>query len=138
MHTATHLLLKALQEVLGPDVHQRGSNINEERIRFDFSYPEKMTDEQIKKVEDIVNEKITENLPVIKTETTVEEAKKKGAEAQFTTKYGDKVTLYSIGEYSNELCGGPHVKSTGEIGKFKIIKEESSSSGIRRLRAILE
>jgi len=138
MHTATHLLLKALQEVLGPDVHQRGSNINEERIRFDFSYPEKMTDEQIKKVESIVNQKITENLPVVKKETTVEEAKSLGAEAQFIDKYGDKVTLYSIGDFSNELCGGPHVKKTSEIGKFKITKEESSSSGIRRLRAILE
>lgn len=146
MHTATHLLLKALQEVLGKDVHQRGSNINEERIRFDFSYPDKMTDDQIKKIEDIVNKKIGENLPVIKKETTVEEAKKIGAEAQFVNKYGDKVTLYSIGDpstgsgqaYSNELCGGPHVKSTAEIGKFKIIKEESSSAGIRRIRAILE
>lgn len=140
MHTATHLLLKALQEVLGKDVHQRGSNINEERIRFDFSWPDKMTDEQIKEVENIVNQKITENLPVEKKETTVEEAKELGAEAQFLAKYGqhDIITMYSIGEYSNELCGGPHVKSTAEIGKFKIVKEESSSSGVRRIRAVLE
>ena len=140
MHTATHLLLKALQEVLGPDVHQRGSNINEERIRFDFSYPQALTDEQIKKVEEIVNQKIAENLPVTKKETTVEEAKALGAEAQFLSKYGqhDAITMYSIGNYSNELCGGPHVKSTAEIGKLKIIKEESSSSGVRRIRAILE
>ena len=146
MHTATHLLLKALQIVLGFDVHQRGSNINEERIRFDFSYGKPMTEEEVKKVEDIVNEKIQENLPVIRKETTVEEAKKIGAEAQFVNKYGDKITLYSIGDpstgsgqvFSHELCGGPHVKKTGEIGKFKIIKEESSSAGVRRIRAIIE
>jgi len=138
MHTAPHLLLKALQEVLGSDVHQRGSNINEERIRFDFSYPEPMTDEEIKKVKDIVNQKIAEDIPVVRKETTVEEAKKIGAEAQFINKYGDKVTLYSIGDYSQELCGGPHVKRTGEIGKFKITKEESSSAGVRRIRAVLE
>jgi len=140
MHTATHLLLKALQEVLGKDIHQRGSNINEERIRFDFSYPKPMTEEGIEEVESIVNEKIRENIPVEKKETTVEEAKKFGAEAQFLSKYNqyDKLTIYSIGDYSRELCGGPHVKSTGEIGKFKIIKEESSSSGVRRIRAVLE
>jgi len=140
MHTATHLLLKALQEVLGKEVHQRGSNINEERIRFDFSYPEAMTEEQIKKVEEIVNQKIKEDLPVVRKETTIEEAKKLGAEAQFLSKYGvyDKLTMYSIGDYSHELCGGPHVKTTSEIGKFKIIKEESSSAGVRRIRAVLE
>ncbi len=138
MHTATHLLLKALQEVLGKDVHQRGSNINEERIRFDFSYPQAMTKEEVEKVEDIVNEKIAENLSVEKKETTIEEAKKIGVEAQFINKYGDKVTLYSIGDFSHELCGGPHVKNTSEIGKLKIIKEESSSSGVRRIRAVLE
>ncbi len=140
MHTATHLLLKALQEVLGPDVHQRGSNINEERIRFDFSYDKPVTDEQIKKVEKIVNEKISEDIPVSKKETKVEEAKKFGAEAQFIEKYVQygKLTMYSIGNFSHELCGGPHVQSTGEIGKFKIIKEESSSAGVRRIRAVLE
>jgi len=141
MHTATHLLLKALQEVLGSDVHQKGSNITPERIRFDFSYPDKMTEEQIQKVEKIVNDKINENLPISKRETTVEEAKKIGAEAQFIdryTQYGNKLNLYSIGNYSHELCGGPHVKSTGEIGKFKITKEESSSAGVRRIRAVLE
>ncbi|MBM2820279.1 MAG: alanyl-tRNA synthetase AlaRS [Candidatus Berkelbacteria bacterium] len=140
MHTATHILLKALQEVLGPEVHQRGSNINEERIRFDFSYPKALTNEQVKKVESIVNEKIRENISVVKRETTVEEAKSLGAEAQFVDKYikYGNLTMYSIGEYSHELCGGPHVKSAGEIGKFKIIKEESSSAGIRRIRAILE
>ncbi|MEK7143190.1 MAG: alanine--tRNA ligase-related protein, partial [Patescibacteria group bacterium] len=136
MHTATHLLLKALQIVLGPEVHQRGSNINPERIRFDFSYPKPLADDEIKKVEEIVNQKITENLPVEKKEVTLEEAKKLGAEAQFVEKYTkyDKLTLYSIGDpstssgqaFSHELCGGPHVQKTGEIGKFKIIKEESS------------
>ncbi len=140
MHTATHLLLKSLQEVLGSEVHQRGSNINKERIRFDFSYPKPMTDEEIQKVESIVNRKIAENIPVEKKETTVEEAKKLGAEAQFIEKYTQygKLTMYSIGDFSHELCGGPHVKSTGEIGKFKVIKEESSSSGVRRIRAVVE
>ena len=140
MHTATHLLLKALQEVLGPEVHQRGSNINRERIRFDFSYPKPMTEEEIKKVEEIVNEKIKEDIPVERKETTVEEAKKLGAEAQFIDKYSQygKLTMYSVGDFSHELCGGPHVKRTGEIGKFKIKKEESSSAGVRRIRAIVE
>lgn len=140
MHTATHLLLKALQEVLGPEVHQRGSNINEERIRFDFSYSQALTEEEIKKVENIVDEKITEDLPVVKKEATVEEAKAMGAEAQFIEKYKQygNLTMYSIGDFSHELCGGPHVRSTGEIGKFKITKEESSSAGVRRIRAILE
>jgi alanyl-tRNA synthetase len=141
MHTTTHLLLKALQEVLGPDVHQKGSNINEERIRFDFSYDKPMTDEEIKKVEEIVNQKIKENLPVIKKSATVEEAKKMGAEATFIEKYqslGKDLTMYSIDDFSHELCGGPHVKHTGEIGKFKIIKEESSSAGVRRIKAVLE
>jgi len=143
MHTATHLLLKALQEVLGEDIHQRGSNINEERIRFDFSYPKPMTEEEIRKVEEIVNQKIKEDLPVVRKETTIEEAKQLGAEAQFIEKYSQyaehaKLTMYSINDFSHELCGGPHVKSTSEIGKFKIIKEESSSAGTRRIRAILE
>ncbi|HLB95607.1 MAG TPA: alanine--tRNA ligase [Patescibacteria group bacterium] len=137
-HTATHLLLKALQIVLGADVHQRGSNINAERLRFDFSYPEKLTDEQIKKIEVIVNQKIAANLPVKMDEMTVEEAKAKGAEAQFTSKYGEKVKVYSIDDFSREVCGGPHVENTGVLGHFKIIKEESSSAGVRRIKAILE
>jgi len=137
-HTATHLLLKALQIVLGAEVHQRGSNINAERLRFDFSYPDKLTDEQIRQVEEIVNQKISENLPVTMAKMTVEEAKEKGAEAQFTAKYGDKVKVYSIGDFSCEICGGPHVERTGILGHFKIIKEESSSAGIRRIKAVLK
>ncbi len=137
-HTATHLLHKALQIVLGDHAKQRGSNITTERLRFDFSHPEKMTKEQLKEVEDIVNEKIKEDLPVTCEEMTVEEAKKAGATGLFENKYGDKVTVYTIGDFSKEICGGPHVKHTGELGTFKILKEESSSAGVRRIKAILE
>ena len=137
-HTATHLLLAALRQVLGPKVYQRGSNINAERLRFDFSHSQKMTPEQIKKVEDIVNQKIKEDLPVICEETSLEEAKKKGATGVFETKYGEKVKVYGIGEFSKEICGGPHVERTLELGEFKILKEESSAAGVRRIRAILE
>ena len=137
-HTATHLLHKALQIVLGDHAKQKGSNITTERLRFDFSHPEKMTKEQLKEVEDIVNEKIKEDLPVTCEEMTVEEAKKSGATGLFENKYGDKVTVYTIGDFSKEICGGPHVKHTGELGTFKILKEESSSAGVRRIKAILE
>lgn len=137
-HTATHLLHKALQIVLGEHAKQKGSNITTERLRFDFSHPEKMTKEQLKEVEDIVNEKIKEDLPVTCEEMTVEEAKKTGATGLFENKYGDKVTVYTIGDFSKEICGGPHVKHTGELGTFKILKEESSSAGVRRIKAILE
>ena len=137
-HTATHLLLAALRQVLGPKVYQRGSNINAERLRFDFSHSQKMTPEQIKKVEDIVNQKIKEDLPVICEETSLEEAKKKGATGVFETKYGEKVKVYGIGEFSKEICGGPHVERTSELGEFKILKEESSAAGVRRIRAILK
>ncbi len=145
-HTATHLLLAALREVLGSHVFQRGSNINAERLRFDFSHPQKMTPEEIKKVEGIVNQKINEDIPVICEEMPLEEAKKKGAMGVFENKYGNQVKTYTIGNssasseppFSREICGGPHVKKTSELGKFKIIKEESSSAGIRRIRAILE
>lgn len=137
-HTATHLLLKSLQIILGPDVHQRGSNINAERLRLDFSYPAKLTDTQIKKVETIVNQKIADNLPVKMAEMTVREAKEKGAEAQFSAKYGEKVKVYSIGDFSREICGGPHVERTGVLGHFRITKEESSSAGVRRIKAVLE
>ncbi len=138
LHTATHLLQAALKEVLGEHVSQRGSNITAERLRFDFSHPEKLTDEQKKKVEDLVNEKIRENLPVVREEMGVEEAKEKGAIGVFGAKYGDKVKVYSIGGFSKEICGGPHVKSTGELGRFKIKKQEASSAGVRRIKAILE
>jgi len=137
-HTATHLLLAALKEILGPHVWQRGSNINAERLRFDFSHPQKMTEAEIKKVEELVNQKIKEDLPVICKETTLEEAKAKGATGIFEEKYGKIVKVYAIGEFSKEICGGPHVKRTSELGHFKIIKEESSAAGVRRIRAILK
>lgn len=137
-HTATHLLNSALKEVLGSHVHQRGSNITSERLRFDFSHPEKVSKEDLQKIEDIVNEKIKEAIPVTYKIMTKEEAIKSGAEAMFIDKYDDEVKVYSIGDFSHELCGGPHVKNTKELGTFKIKKEEASSSGVRRIKAILE
>ena len=136
-HTATHLLHKALQIVLGEHAKQKGSNITSERLRFDFSHPKKMTKEEIQKVEDIVNEQIEKDLPVTCTEMSYDEAKKSGATGLFESKYGDKVKVYSIGDFSKEICGGPHVTSTGKLGKFKIKKEESSSAGVRRIKAVL-
>ena len=137
-HTATHLLHQALKDVLGGDVNQKGSNINAERLRFDFSYPNKLTDEQKQKVEQIVNQKISEALDVTIEEMSVEEAKSKGAVGLFTNKYGDIVKVYSIGDYSKEICGGPHVKNTSELGVFKIKKEEAVGAGVRRIKATLE
>lgn len=137
-HTATHLLHQALQDVLGEHAVQRGSNITPERLRFDFSHPDKMTAEQIKKVEEIVNEKIAQDLPVKRSEMTVEEAREKGALGLFGHKYAEKVSVYQVGDYSIEICGGPHVEHTGVLGKFKITKEESAGGGIRRIKAILE
>ncbi len=137
-HTATHLLNAALKQVLGSHVHQKGSNITAERMRFDFSHPTKMTDEEKKKTEDLVNEYIKMAIPVEKLEMKKEEALEMGAEAMFIDKYGDVVTVYKIGDVSLELCGGPHVKNTSELGHFKIKKEESSSAGVRRIKAILE
>ena len=137
-HTATHLLHKALQMVLGDHATQKGSNITTERLRFDFSHPEKMTKEQLQQVEDIVNEQIQRDLPVTCEEMTLEEAKNAGAMGLFESKYGDKVKVYTIGDFSKEICGGPHVKHTGELGHFKIKKEESSSAGVRRIKAVLE
>ena len=137
-HTATHLLHKALQIVLGEHATQKGSNITTERLRFDFSHPEKMTKEQLKQVEDIVNEQIKRDLPVTCEEMTLEEAKKSGAMGLFENKYGEKVKVYTIGDFSKEICGGPHVTHTGELGHFKILKEESSSAGVRRIKAVLE
>ena len=139
LHTVAHLMLAGLRKVLGNHIHQKGSNINGERLRFDFSHPEKMTDEQKKVVEDFVNEAIKSNADVILEEMTVEEAKNSGAEGEFEHKYGDKVKVYAIGKYSKEICGGPHVKNTSEIkGVFKITKEESSSAGVRRIKAVVE
>ena len=137
-HTATHLLNAALKQVLGSHVHQRGSNITAERMRFDFSHPAKMTDEEKQKTEDLVNEWITEAIPVEHLEMKKDDAIKMGAEAMFIEKYGDVVSVYRIGDVSIELCGGPHVSNTSELGHFKIKKEESSSSGIRRIKAILD
>lgn len=149
LHTAHHLLLKALQIVLGPHVKQRGSNITGERLRIDFSHGEKMSPEQLKQVEEMVNQKISEDLPVLKSIIPKEEAEKLGAEHEFNAKYPDMVSVYSVGPagatvenpqfekaYSLEFCGGPHVERTGVIGKFKILKEEASSAGIRRIKAV--
>lgn len=144
-HTAAHLMLAALRQVLGPEVFQKGSNITAERLRFDFSHPQKMTEAEIKEVENIVNKKIEENLPVKMEEMTLEEAKKEGAMGVFEARYGERVKVYSIGDpakggqvFSKEICGGPHVQNTGILGKFKIVKEEASSAGVRRIKAILE
>ena len=137
-HTATHLLNAALKKVLGDHVHQKGSNITAERMRFDFSHNAKMTDEEKQKTEDLVNEYIKMAIPVEKLEMPKEEALKLGAEAMFADKYGDIVTVYKIGDISMELCGGPHVDNTSKLGHFKIKKEEASSSGVRRIKAILE
>ncbi|MDE2019246.1 MAG: alanine--tRNA ligase [Patescibacteria group bacterium] len=151
LHTAHHLLLKALQIVLGPQVKQRGSNITSERLRMDFNYDGKMTDEQKKEVERIVNEKIAEDLPVVRSEMPREEAEKLGAEHEFGQKYPERVSVYSIGPeaavpehpqfdkaFSIEFCGGPHVRHTGEIGHFKLMKEEAVGAGIRRVRGVVE
>ena len=136
-HTATHLLNAALKVVLGPETHQRGSNITTERMRFDFNCDHKLTDEEKQKTEDLVNEWIKEALVTVE-EMSKEEAVKSGAECMFIEKYPDIVTVYSIGNVSKELCGGPHVKNTSEIGKFKIKKEEASSAGVRRIKAVIE
>lgn len=138
LHTATHLLQAALRQALGDKVFQKGSNITAERLRFDFSYDEKMTPKQIKKVEDLVNKWIDQGINVKCEETSYSEAKKKGAMGLFEDKYGDKVKVYSIGNISTEMCGGPHVKNTSELGKFKIKSEKASSKGVRRIKAILE
>ncbi|HEY6019901.1 MAG TPA: alanine--tRNA ligase, partial [Candidatus Paceibacterota bacterium] len=142
LHTAHHLLLKALQMVLGPEVHQRGSNITQERLRIDFNYPQKVTREQLDEIEKIVNEKIKEDLPVIRTEMAKEEAEQLGAEHEFGAKYPDRVSVYSVGPldhaFSIEFCGGPHVTHTAELsqsGVFKIQKEEAVAQGIRRIKA---
>ncbi len=151
LHTAHHLLLRALQIVLGPEVHQRGSNITAERLRIDFAYPQKMTDEQKSEVARIVNERITEDLPVLRTEMSLEDAEKLGAEHEFGAKYPERVSVYSVGpkdasqenpqydkRFSIEFCGGPHVTHTGELSKFHILKEEAVAQGVRRIKAVLE
>ena len=138
LHTATHLLHKALRMTLGEHVAQKGSNITAERLRFDFSHPDKMTPEQLKTVEDLVNEVIAADVPVICQDLTLEEARETGAIGLFASKYGERVKVYSIGEFSKEICGGPHATHSGELGHFRIQKEESSSRGVRRIKAVLE
>ncbi|MBR5549524.1 MAG: alanine--tRNA ligase [Kiritimatiellae bacterium] len=137
MHTATHLLHAALHKVLGPTANQKGSNITAERLRFDFTWPEPMTAEQKAEVEKLVNEWIQQGISVSKKMTTVEEAKAEGAMALFGAKYGDQVSLYTIGDVSKEICCGPHVENTKELGSFKIVKEQSSSAGVRRIKAVI-
>ncbi len=136
-HTATHLLNAALKDVINKDVHQKGSNITSERMRFDFSCDHKLSEEEKSKVEELVNKWISEDIPVTKTIMSKEDAIKSGAECMFIDRYPSVVSVYSIGDVSHELCGGPHVSSTGELGKFKIIKEEASSAGVRRIKAVL-
>ena len=142
LHTAAHLMLASLRKVLGEGVFQKGSNITAERLRFDFSCAEKMTPEQIKKVEELVNEAIQKDYSVICEEMSLEQAKNSGAMGVFDSKYGEKVKVYTIGSstevFSREICGGPHVKNTGILGHFRIMKEESSSAGVRRIKAVLE
>jgi alanyl-tRNA synthetase len=138
LHTATHLLHAALRKVLGTHVEQRGSNITPERLRFDFTHPQKMTPEEVRAVEDMVNDQIRRDLPVTKTIMIPEEAKRQGALGFFEQKYGDQVSVYTVGDFSKEICGGPHVEHTGVIGQFKMTKEEAVSAGIRRIRAVVK
>ena len=137
-HTLAHLLLATLKEVISPDIIQRGCNINPERVRFDFNFDHKLTDEEKEKIENRVNEMIQTNTPVIMEEMSFDEAKEKGVHGTFENKYGDIVKVYTIGDLSQEICGGPHVKNTSELGEFKIVKEESSSAGVRRIKGILK
>ena len=137
-HTLAHLMLAALQQMYGKNIIQKGCNITSERIRFDFNLDHKMTDDEKLTLTKIVNEKIQEGIPVTMEEISYEEAKEKGAHGTFEDKYGSIVKVYSIGDFSKEICGGPHVKNTNELGTFKIVKEESSSAGVRRIKAVLE
>ena len=137
LHTATHLLQAALRKVLGPEVHQKGSNITAERLRFDFSFGRKMTDEEKAEVERLVNEAIQANVPVVCEEMTVADAKAQGAMGLFESKYGERVKVYTMGQYSKEICGGPHASNTGDLKSFKIKKEEASSAGVRRIKAVI-
>jgi len=138
LHTATHLLHKALRIVLGDHVAQKGSNITDERLRFDFLHPARMTPEELTKVDDIVNEQIGRELDVSFDVMSLEDAMNGGAIALFSDKYDEKVKVYSVGDFSKEVCGGPHVANTQELGHFRIVKEQSSSAGVRRIRAVLD
>jgi alanyl-tRNA synthetase len=136
-HTATHLLHSALRSILGQHVHQKGSNITAQRLRFDFSHPEKLSPDQITQVENFINRIVTSDLPVTRLEMPKADALAQGALAFFPEKYPDVTTVYKIADISFELCGGPHVTSTGQVGRIKIIKEESAGSGVRRIYAAL-
>jgi len=138
LHTASHLLQAALRQVLGPSVHQMGSNITAERLRFDFSHPTRLSEEQLGEVERIVNEQIARNLPVTMQVMPLEQALQSGALAFFGDKYGQQVKVYTMGDFSKEVCGGPHVAQTSELGRFRIDKQEAVGQGIRRIRAVLE
>ncbi|MBQ9988217.1 MAG: hypothetical protein IJP30_00560 [Clostridia bacterium] len=138
LHTATHLLLASLRRVLGDDIYQKGSNITAERLRFDFNFPRKVNEDELKQVEALVNDAIKQDLPITVTEMTVEEAHESGAIGVFGERYGERVKVYDMGGYSREICGGPHAARTGELGTFRIQKESSSSAGVRRIRAVLE
>jgi alanyl-tRNA synthetase len=138
LHTATHLLHQALRQVLGPDVRQMGSNITSERLRFDFAHPQKLLPDELRAVESIVNEQISQNLPVSVEILPRDEALAAGALAFFGEKYGEQVKVYSIGSFSKEVCGGPHVENTGQMGRFRIVKEGAVGQGVRRIRAVLE
>ncbi len=138
LHTATHLLNEALRRVLDKNIKQRGSNITSERLRFDFNFPRKLTEQEIKKIEELVNKKIKEGLKVVREEMPLKKALTSGIQSEFGARYPDIVSVYSIGNFSKEICTGPHVKNTKEIGKFKILKEESSAAGIRRIKAVIE
>lgn len=138
LHTATHLLHAALKAVCSPDIEQKGSNITEERLRFDFNFARKLTPEEVAEVENLINSKIKENIPVVMKELSLEEAKAQGFTGLFESKYGEKVKTYSIGEFSKEICGGPHAESTGELGTFKIVKQENVSAGVKRIKAVLQ
>lgn len=137
LHTATHLLHAALKKVCSPDICQKGSNITEERLRFDFNFARKLTPEEVKAVEDMINDVIAQNIPVVMKEMPIEQAKAEGFTGLFESKYGEVVKTYSIGEFSKEICGGPHAESTGVLGTFKIAKQENVSAGIKRIKAIL-
>ena len=137
LHTATHLLHAALKKVCSPDIEQRGSNITEERLRFDFNFARKLTPEEVAEVERLINEQISLDIPVVMREMTLEQAKAEGFTGLFESKYGEKVKTYSIGEFSKEICGGPHAERTGLLGKFKIAKQENVSAGVKRIKAIL-
>ena len=137
LHTATHLLQAALRKVLGPEVNQKGSNITAERLRFDFSFPRKMTDEEKAATEKLVNEYIAAAVPITCEEMTLDEAKASGATDLFESKYGERVKVYTMGPFSKEICGGPHASNTGDLKSFKIVKEEASSAGVRRIKAVI-